>query len=518
MLLAFSALVGCAEPQANEPLKDLLKGIFQKPAAGAIKASVTVLPQEPAGVVPAGIFGTNLQWENDGDGLLRGLSGNQFPAAVVADVRTLAPTSVRFPGGLLANTYRWKTGIGERSGRAKGLGFSGQPMASTFGTDEYMALLAATGAAPLITVNVSAGAEEAADWVEYWNGAPGTRWGRLRQTNTGIKPPRAMHWEIGNELYTPGHPGFLTAEAYAAKVNEFAVAMKKRDPTIKIGATMEGSFQEAAWMASVIPDLTTWNQRVLKALGPEVDFLTVHFYVPFGKFGSEDDLNRLVWAGPATFERTVSRILAQAREHGHPELEIAVTEFGTFFGETVTLSERISGTENAIFNTLLTMAFIRQPGVTIANHWSLLNNGMFGMLTWDNGKLGRRPWTDVYARLREFAGAQRVAVRVESDGFPIPANGNVPEFAKLPAIDAIAVKVSGQMRLVLVNRSPDREAEVLVNGEGGQLPAKFSLTTLRAERNQLRWAAPVVATLTRAEGSDAYALRLPAQSVSFLAP
>lgn len=513
------ALLGCAAPEAKEPLKDLVKEIFKKPAAetaGAYQAQITVRVQEQGRVIPAGLFGTNLQWENEGDGLLRGRKDSTIPAMLIEDIRALRPDSIRFPGGLLANTYRWKSGIGKREARAKGLNFGGQPVASAFGTDELIPLLAATGAAPLITVNVGAGASEAADWVEYWNGAPGSRWGKERQKNVGVKPPRAVYWEIGNELYTPGHPGHLSAEAYAAQVNEFAVAMKQRDPAIKIGATLEGAFQEAVWMVQVIPDLTTWNERVLKALGPEVDFLSLHFYVPFDKLPREDDLNRLVWAGPVAFERTVSRIREQARKHGHPDLEIAVTEFGTFFDEKVSLSERIAGTENALFNTLLTMAFMRQPGVTVANHWSLLNNGMFGMLSWDGSKLGRRPWRDAYSRLREFSGARLVPVNVESDGYPVAAKGNVPVMAKLPAIDAIAAMSNGKMRLVLVNRSPDRAVELSLNARGGQLPATFNMTTLESERGQRRWAQPVETALTRGQTTGAYQLRLPPQSVSFL--
>ncbi|MGQ0621111.1 MAG: hypothetical protein ACT4QA_14525 [Panacagrimonas sp.] len=499
LLLGSLALLGCFAPEAKEPFK----------------ARVTLLSQGPERVVPAGIFGTNLQWESEGDGLLRGRKDRQIPPPLVADIRALNPSSIRFPGGLLANTYRWKSGIGPRGTRAKGLNFNRQPVDSSFGTDEFIPLLAATGAAPLITVNLAAGSEEAADWVEYLNGAPETRWGKERQKNVGVQSPRAVYWEIGNELYSPHEPDHLSAEAYAAKVKEFALAMKKRDPGIRVGATLEGAFQEAAWMAQVMPDLTTWNERVLKAIGPEVDFLSLHFYVPFDKLGNEQDLNRLVWAGPLAFERTLSRIREQAARHGRPKLEIAVTEFGTFFDEKTTLSERIAGTENAIFNTLLTLTFMRQAEVSVANHWSLLNNGMFGMLTWEGDTLGRRPWHEAYVRLREFAGARLLPIKLESEGFKVGAKGNVPEMANVPALDAVVVEAKGQMRLALVNRSPDREIKLTLDAGGGKFPPKFNMTTLSSERKQRQWAQPVAASLAPSE-SGHYKLRLPPQSIAFL--
>lgn len=501
LLLGFLALLGSFTSEAKDPLK----------------AHVAILAPGSGRVVPAGLFGTNLQWENDGDGLLRGGKDRQIPAPLLADIRALNPDSIRFPGGLLANTYRWKSGIGARESRAKGLNFSRQPVASTFGTDEFIALLAATGAAPLITVNVAAGAEEAADWVEYMNGSSGSRWGKERQKNTGVQPQRTVYWEIGNELYSPHEPDHLSAETYAAKVNEFARAMKKRDPNIRVGATLEGAFQEAVWMAQVIPDLTTWNERVLKAIGPEVDFLSLHFYVPFDKLGNEQDLNRLVWAGPVAFERTISRLRQQALKQGRSKLEIAVTEFGTLFDDKVALSDRIAGTENAIFNTLLTLSFMRQPEVTVANHWSLLNNGKFGMLTWEGDKLGHRPWYEACLRLREFAGARLVPIDLESDGFKVGAKGNVPEIDNVPALDVVAVESKGQMRLVLVNRSPDREIKLKLDARGGKLPAKFNMTMLSAESNQRQWARPAVSSLVPTEAGR-YKLRLPPQSIVFLGP
>lgn len=500
LMLGALVLQGCAAPEASGPLT----------------ARVTVQADGQGRVVPAGLFGTNLQWEHEGDGLLRGQKGGSIPAPVLQEIQGLRPTSIRFPGGALANTYRWKHGVGASAVRPTGTSYGGQSVASIFGTDEFIQLLAATGAVPLITVNLNAGAEEAADWVDYLNGAATTAGGALRQKNAGVNPPRAVYWEIGNELYSPNEPGHLSPEAYAARLGEFARTMKKRDPAIKIGAIMEASFQEAGWLASVLPGLATWNEKLLKALGPEVDFLSLHFYTPFDTLGKEADLNRLVWAGPVAFERTLARIREQARASGHPNLEIAVTEYGTFFGEKVTLNPRIASTENALFNTLLMMSFMRAPDVTIANNWSLVNNSQFGMLSWEGGKLGMRPWREAWLRLRDFAGARLVPVEVQSEGYAVAAKGNVPAIAQLAAIDAVAVRSDRGWRLALVNRSPEREVDVALDSRGGPLPDDLDMTTLIAERGGKAFAQPGSAKLARTPGKTGYRIRLPAQSIVFL--
>ena len=42
--------------------------------------------------------------------------------------------------------------------------------------------------------------QEAADWVEYYNGSTDTPMGRLRAENSHPEPYNVRLWEIGNEL------------------------------------------------------------------------------------------------------------------------------------------------------------------------------------------------------------------------------------------------------------------------------------------------------------------------------
>ena len=95
----------------------------------------------------------------------------------------LEPPIIRYPGGCFADCYHFEDGIGDidtrpyRRNRHWG-GFTD----NSFGTDEFVSFCRRIGCEPMICVNFGSGTpEEAADWVEYCNGAPDTPFGRLRR-------------------------------------------------------------------------------------------------------------------------------------------------------------------------------------------------------------------------------------------------------------------------------------------------------------------------------------------------
>ena len=120
------------------------------------------------------------------------------------------------------------------------------------------------GAEPLPCPNAGTGrAVDAAEWVRWANQTMGYH---------------AHRWEIGNELegsWEPGHflpngQGTITAAIYTKRYNEMAAAMRRVDPTIKIGGL---SFPEA----------------MLRDCGDNVDFVSIHTY-PGSATASEDQL------------------------------------------------------------------------------------------------------------------------------------------------------------------------------------------------------------------------------------
>src|SRR6185295_19383109 len=165
--------------------------------------------------IPRTIYGSNIEWIWNGDGLWNA-EKKALDADLVRLTRDAGIPVLRFPGGVFADFYHWRDGIGPQGSRRQTAHSPGGPQSvHAFGTDEALAFAKATGSELLITVNAGTGtAEEAADWVRYINKSSGG--------------PRVAYWEIGNELYIKD-PKFvsITPAVYLRRVSEFARAMRE---------------------------------------------------------------------------------------------------------------------------------------------------------------------------------------------------------------------------------------------------------------------------------------------------
>ncbi|HET9564839.1 MAG TPA: hypothetical protein VFP27_10135, partial [Mycobacterium sp.] len=163
---------------------------------------------------------------------------------VVAVTRDLAPTMMRW-GGIFADFYRWREGVGPRDKRPPMLNLLwGGVESNQVGTTEFVGLCRTVGAEPLICVNFesdgrqqymkakgsvrTAGANEAAAWVAYCN-EPGNA---DRKAHGNVDPLGVRFWQIGNET-SYDKKGF-DLETAARKTVEFAKAMRAADPAIQL--------------------------------------------------------------------------------------------------------------------------------------------------------------------------------------------------------------------------------------------------------------------------------------------
>ena len=119
------------------------------------------------------------------------------------------PTNLRWPGGCFADEYHWKDGIGPIDRRPDTYCRTWYSYTSNdVGTDEFIAVCRMLGAEPSLCVNYGTGTpQEAADWVEYCNGGPDTRWGRIRAENGHAEPYNVKYWNVGNEVYLSAEMG-----------------------------------------------------------------------------------------------------------------------------------------------------------------------------------------------------------------------------------------------------------------------------------------------------------------------
>jgi alpha-N-arabinofuranosidase len=189
---------------------------------------------------------------------------------VVEATRDLAPTMMRW-GGIFADYYRWREGVGPRPARRPMVNILwGGIESNQVGTGEFADFCHQVGADPLICVNFesdgrrqymtaagrvrTADAAEAAEWVAYCNG-PGNA---ERQSHGRPGPIGVRHWQIGNE--TSYDKNGFDLETAARKTVAFATAMRRADPEINL----------IAWGDS------GWAPRMAEVAGEHVQYLAFH--------------------------------------------------------------------------------------------------------------------------------------------------------------------------------------------------------------------------------------------------
>ena len=182
-------------------------------------ASFTVDPGFAVGAVDDRVFGSFV--EHLGRCVYTGIyepghptaDDNGFRGDVLALVRELGVTTLRYPGGNFVSGYDWEDGIGPRAERPVRLDLAWRSIETNqFGTDEFLRWTALAGVEPMLAVNLGTrGVDEARALVEYCNHPGGTTRSDLRAANGHAAPYGVPLWCLGNEMDGPWQIGHTTA-------------------------------------------------------------------------------------------------------------------------------------------------------------------------------------------------------------------------------------------------------------------------------------------------------------------
>jgi len=106
-----------------------------------------------------------------------------FRRDVLALVRELAPTVMRYPGGNFVSGYNWEDGVGPVAARPRRLDLAWMSTETNqFGTNEFIDWCRAADTEPMLAVNLGTrGADAARNMVEYCNHPSGTTLSDLRR-------------------------------------------------------------------------------------------------------------------------------------------------------------------------------------------------------------------------------------------------------------------------------------------------------------------------------------------------
>lgn len=174
-----------------------------------------------------------------------------FRKDVIAALKELKVSVVRWPGGCFVDGYYWQDGVGEKRESKDDIRW-GVREPHTFGTHEFVELCRMLDCEPYICNNGNSPIQEMRDWVEYCNLSEGP-FARKRNANGYTEPLNVKIWSVGNENYS---------KAFAQKVRDAAKGMKTVDPDIKV--TCPATIRNVA--------------ALLNTAGEYLDYISIHAY------------------------------------------------------------------------------------------------------------------------------------------------------------------------------------------------------------------------------------------------
>lgn len=261
-------------------------------------------------------------------------------------VKELKPTIIRWPGGSFVEHYNFENGIGpqyQRKGILRWDDFD--PL--SFGTDEFMAFCKRIGAEPNIVVPIgyhnyqgyapnlygeTDWLQKALNWLEYCNGDSTTPYGAKRAANGHPEPYNVKYWEIDNEVWK------MDPKLYARLARTFSLAMKQKDPSIKIIACGSGRLgKEGVGLDSIM----------ISDVAEHIDYISPHHYMELNKFGND---------GVAEYGNYLKQLAAWISKSKNPKMKIYVSEWnlektdmrtGLFAGGILNLFEQLPSVEMA---------------------------------------------------------------------------------------------------------------------------------------------------------------------------
>jgi Putative Ig domain len=389
-------------------------------------ATVTVTASQHLVTIPVDAGGVNVAVWDD----------HLTDAGNAALLQAAGLTRWRYPGGSTADMYLWQSNSCS----------NGMYTSPKVNIDGLMAMAAAAGAKPLITVNYgSSTASDAAAWVAY-----------AKSRNYGISC-----WEIGNEVYGNGYYGAdwevdthadHSPTAYATACLAYIQAMKSADPAIKVGVvvTMPGNWPDQAGTGSAPGGngLENWNDTVLSRCGGQIDFVSAHWYAQAP--GQENDhtlLTTQVGLIGGMAQALRAKINARCGAHA-PEVQIQVTETNSVYQDP---GKQTLGVVNALFLARDYLEWLAN-GAASVSWWSVRDAAYLGgnssaalagsgMLS--NGASQEPPvntpyWSYYGAQLlRTFAGGGDALVAADS------TQANLVSYA--------ALRADGSLALLLAN-------------------------------------------------------------------
>jgi alpha-L-arabinofuranosidase len=406
-----------------------------------------------------------------------------FRKDVMAAVKDLHPTIVRYPGGNFVSNYNWLDGVGLKSERIPRLELAWYTLESNqFGTNEFIEYVKATGTEPYFTVNMGTGTiEEARRWVEYCNVKEGPYYAELRKKHGYAEPHNIKYWSLGNEMDGPWQMGHMNAEDYSKKAREAAKLMTRTSPGIKLIAAGSSNYRAGA-------DPDHWNRTILEELKDVIDYIALHIYV-----GNPDNNYYNFLSTPLVLEQRtkivrgmIDQVMQTANRENREPIYIAWDEFNVWYrarrGESArgkrALEEKYN-LEDALVIAEFLNAFIRNADVVKMANMAQLVNVIAPIFTSETGMFKQT----IYFPLQLFAkNVYGTSLDVfvdcktyDTEKFFLGLGETTTQQKNVPYLDVSATYKDDELILNVVNRNKEEAITTDIISQSGAFNGSFSV-------------------------------------------
>jgi hypothetical protein len=332
--------------------------------------------------------------------------------------------TVRYPGGQDSQRIGWAScQLGSLYGTVSCQGFT-----DTAKPSDFIGFIRATGAEPIVTLNINVTAKENAAYVAFMNGRVGDQriigidqsgtdwktvdyWAQLRTSAGYAEPLNVKLWEFGNETYggigRNGCVDYGWEFTYTCNATEYLnglgtgaarfdgyiatrAALREIDPSILLGAPA----------ADPIEEYNGWTRSLLAQGTGSIDFLEVHPYVYFQPPPDTPAGNAQILAYPqrhwAELEKRMSALAVDGKR-----IPMLFSEYNLTAAPRLDPSKRIQRAINGLALADSVGVLAQNPNVIGANQFDLYggpqSDGSFYSQITNDGEYVRTPsyWSSV---------------------------------------------------------------------------------------------------------------------------
>jgi alpha-N-arabinofuranosidase len=402
---------------------------------------------------------------------------NGYRTDVIKEIKGLGVPVIRYPGGNFVSGYNWLDGVGPKKQRPTVLERAWNSLETNqFGTNEYIEWCKLVGTEPLLAFNLGTGTPETAvNYVEYCNVDKGTRWSDLRRSHGYEAPHNVRYWCLGNEMDGPWQMGHMPAREYGQKARDAARQIRVLDRSLQLIACGSSNTN--------MPTYLVWDREVLEECYDQVDGISLHNYYGNTPQLTGNSTARFL-AMNLDMERQIQEIAAvadyvQGLRKSPKRLWLSFDEWNVWYrargGDFADgkrafaprLLEEVYNLEDALLVGGFLNTLLRQSErVRVACLAQILN--VIAPLVTNETSVLRQSTFYPYAWALEYARGTVLDLSVESETYPISANGLRPDVARddqVPFIDVVATHdaATGRACVLMLNRDLESPRDLVLD-------------------------------------------------------